>query len=58
LPPLPIGGVSNPPSAMGVGAASSTLTASMKAVLSPPLGLRPSKKMVWLPAATVKLSVV
>ena len=32
-------------------------TWSMKAVLSPPLGLSPTKAMEWTPAATVKLAV-
>src|SRR5262245_45722424 len=55
---LPTTGVSNPPSARRAGGANWTVTASIKAVLSPPLGLRPTNLMVWLPAATLKLPVV
>src|SRR5262245_20463124 len=56
--PLGRTGVSNPPSARRAGGANWTLTESMRAVLSLPLGLRPTKRMVWLPAATLKLPVV
>ena len=35
-----------------------TVTASMKAVLSPPLVSRPLNDRVWLPADTVKDGVV
>src|SRR5262245_9357935 len=54
--PVPRGGSSNPGSRML--ATKLTCTWSMKAVLSPPLGLSPLNVMVWKPAVTVKLLVV
>src|SRR5260221_604787 len=53
--PEPSDGVSKPPSCTGGGGAALMVAWSMKAVLSPPLGLRPTNATVWMPAATAKL---